>query len=62
MTNEQIDKFLGQTPCLCGDVTTWHKECYVDKTPEEVERLYKGVYSKLRRSWEAVYHKTESTQ
>ena len=49
MTNFEIDRLLQHTPCLCGDITTWHKECYRGKTDEEVREGYRKVYSRIRR-------------
>lgn len=49
MTEWQIDRLLGQTPCLCGRVDTWHQECYAGKTEKQVEAAYRKVYEKIRR-------------
>lgn len=49
MTEFEIDRHFGGTPCLCGEVGTWHRGCYAGKTKAEIVAAYKGVYRKLRR-------------
>lgn len=44
LTPEVIDRIIGQTPCLCGDIETWHARCYRGKTQEEVTQAYKRAY------------------
>lgn len=36
MTRFEVDKACGQTPCLCGDLETWHPECYAGKNDEQL--------------------------
>lgn len=48
MKRHQVDMFFGGTPCLCGSVQTWHRECYAGKTRAQVEAAYKRVYRALR--------------
>lgn len=48
MKERQIDEIFGQTPCLCGNVETWHPECYKGKSKAQVEASYKAVYLMLR--------------
>jgi hypothetical protein len=49
MTEAEIDRALGGTPCVCGDLTTWHRECYACKTPEQIKAGYVRAYAKARR-------------
>lgn len=49
MTTLEIDQYLGQTPCLCGNVTTWHGPCYAGKTDKQIEDAYRRVYACIRR-------------
>jgi hypothetical protein len=49
VTRYEVDQALGCTPCVCGDLTTWHAECYAGKTSEQLEAAYKRVYAKARR-------------
>lgn len=44
-----IDQALGQTPCLCGAVDTWHPSCYHGKSNEEIEAGYVKAYAKARK-------------
>lgn len=44
-----IDQALGQTPCVCGAVDTWHPGCYKGKTNEEIEAGYVKAYAKARK-------------
>ena len=48
MTEFEIDRLLGQTPCICGATNTWHGECYAGKTEEQITTAYRRVYAKLR--------------
>lgn len=45
----EIDRYLGQTPCLCGATDTWHVRCFVGKTEQQVKDGYKRAYAKVRR-------------
>lgn len=45
---EQIDRMLGQSPCICGAVDMWHGSCYAGKTKEQVEVAYRRVYANIR--------------
>lgn len=49
MTEQEVDRHLGGTPCICGEVTFWHPECYAGKTKAEVKDAYRRVYAKIRR-------------
>lgn len=48
LTNYDIDRILGGTPCVCGDFTTWHQRCYVGKCSDEIYALYRKAYRKAR--------------
>jgi len=49
MTALEIDRYFGQTPCLCGDVSSWHFDCYAGKSAKEVASAYRRVYARIRR-------------
>lgn len=49
MKDWQIDRYFGQTPCLCGATNTWHLQCFTSKTKEQVHAAYDRVYAKLRK-------------
>jgi hypothetical protein len=53
MTRFEVDKACCQTPCLCGDIETWHPECYEGKTKVQIEKSteqsYKIARCKLRK-------------
>jgi hypothetical protein len=50
MNDLQIDRILGQTPCLCGNLLTWHPECYKGKSGHDVSLAYQIVYDSIRRA------------
>ena len=50
LTRQAIDEILGCTPCVCGDMTTWHQSCYRDKTQEQIDAAYARVYRAARKS------------
>lgn len=52
MNIQEIDRMLDGTPCLCGAVDTWHQECYIDKTDQQIVREYSAVYARLRRAFQ----------
>ena len=45
-----VDQALGQTPCLCGAIDTWHPGCYAGKTNEQVEAGYVTAYAMARKA------------
>jgi hypothetical protein len=51
MTRDEVDRLAGQTPCLCGNIDTWHPECYRGKTAAQVQQAridsYKIAEKKL---------------
>lgn len=44
-----IDQALGQTPCVCGAIDTWHPHCYFGKTTEQIETGYEKAYATARK-------------
>lgn len=48
MTNFELDRHFGGTPCLCGDVGTWHPSCYAGKSDAQVAAAYRTAYAWLR--------------
>lgn len=48
MTRFDVDRACGQTPCLCGDIETWHLECFAGKTATEVKAGYSRAYQIAR--------------
>jgi len=44
LTEHQVEQIIGQTPCVCGDVETWHPACYKGKTKEQIAAEYKTAY------------------
>lgn len=49
MNTWEIDQYLGQTPCICGDEHTWHPACYKGKTQAQIDSAYKKVYARINR-------------
>ena len=49
MTDHEVERALGYTPCVCGRIDgTWHHECYRGKTPEEIKAGYKRAFANAR--------------
>lgn len=48
MTRNEIEMACGQTPCLCGDIETWHPACYAGKSEAEVKSGYVRAYQIAR--------------
>ena len=37
MTDHEVERALGYTPCICGVIDgTWHSKCYQGKTVEQI--------------------------
>ena len=37
LSDHDIEREIGQTPCLCGDFDTWHPKCYAGKSGEQIK-------------------------
>lgn len=48
MTDYEVERALGCTPCVCGDLETWHFACYAGKTAEQLEAGHKAAMRKAR--------------
>lgn len=53
MTRFEVDRACGQTPCLCGDIETWHPKCFTGKTDVEIAAGYDRAYKIARRKLRA---------
>lgn len=49
MTRDEVDRALGGTPCICGDLKSWHPKCYAGKSPTQIQTARARVYSKARK-------------
>lgn len=49
MTRFQIDRLIGQTPCLCANIETWHLECFAGKSDAAIKKGYNRAYATVRR-------------
>jgi hypothetical protein len=49
MNRTDVDRALGCSPCCCGDLETWHPECYAGKTTEQIAAAYARAYAIARR-------------
>jgi hypothetical protein len=50
MTDSEVERYLGCTPCVCGRLDgTWHRECYLGKTNEQLEAGRKRVFAAARK-------------
>lgn len=50
MTNAEVERALGCTPCVCGALDTWHAQCYAGKSQDEIDAGYKRAFAKARRN------------
>lgn len=48
MTEYEVERALGCTPCVCGDLETWHPACYQGKTREQLAAGHKTAMVKAR--------------
>ena len=56
MNRLEVDRALGQTPCICGDVETWHQECYakfLGRPKHEIAEAMDRAYTIARRKLKA---------
>lgn len=54
MTDHEVERALGYTPCVCGKIDgTWHPECYRVRTKEQIESDYKRAFAAARRHLKA---------
>ena len=52
MNRLEVDRALGQTPCICGDVEAWHPKCYakfLGRPKHEVDAAMDRAYRTARR-------------
>lgn len=50
MTNDEVERALGYTPCVCGKLDgTWHPRCYRGKTAEQIAAGYKRAFEVARQ-------------
>lgn len=50
MTDHEVERTLGYTPCVCAVLDgAWHRQCYRDKTAEQIEAGYKRAFAAARR-------------
>ena len=54
MTEHEVERALGYTPCICGVIDgTWHGQCYLlPRTPAERKAAYKRAFDNARRHLE----------
>lgn len=56
MNRLEVDRALGQTPCICGDVETWHPRCYqkfLGRPEHEIKDAMDRAYKIARRKLKA---------
>jgi hypothetical protein len=50
MTDYEVERALGYTPCACGVIDgTWHPECYKGKTRKELAEGHRRAMLNARR-------------
>jgi hypothetical protein len=50
MTDYEVDRALGYSPCVCGVIDgTWHSECYRGKTQGQIDAGIRRAYAAARR-------------
>ena len=61
MTDYEVERALGYTPCVCGVIDgTWHPACYRGRTKEQIAADYKKAFANARKHLKAKA-KAEST-
>lgn len=49
MTDHEVERRLGYTPCICGVLDgSWHSACYKGKTQAQVSAAYKVAFKKAK--------------
>jgi hypothetical protein len=48
LSDSDVERMLGFTPCVCGDLETWHFGCYRGKTKEQIADGYKRAFRLAR--------------
>ena len=49
MTDHEVERALGYTPCVCGVLDgTWHSECYRGKTKTQLAAGHKAALLKAK--------------
>lgn len=49
MTDYEVERALGYTPCVCGVLDgTWHDKCYHGKTNAQIKTGYKRSIANAR--------------
>lgn len=52
MNRLEVDRALGQTPCICGEIETWHQQCYakfLGRPKHEIDAAMDAAYRTARR-------------
>jgi hypothetical protein len=50
MTDYEVDRALGYSPCVCGVINgTWHSECYRGKTRGQIDAGLRRAYANARK-------------
>ena len=50
MTDYKVERLLGYTPCVCGNLDgAWHPTCYWGLTKEQIDAGYKRAFAAARR-------------
>lgn len=50
MTDYEVERALGYTPCVCGVIDgTWHPQCYRGKTKEQLAAGQKRAFANARK-------------
>lgn len=50
LTDYEVVQILGCDPCICGDLTTWHPQCYAGKTDAEIQSAARAAMRRARRA------------
>lgn len=49
LSDFQVERYIGQTPCLCGSLTTWHPKCYQSKDDKTI-KIEQAAAMKIARA------------
>lgn len=51
MTDLEVQRALGYTPCVCGDFGgSWHSKCYYGLSREDVEQRMRSAMAKAKQA------------
>jgi hypothetical protein len=49
LSDHEVEREIGQTPCLCGDFETWHTRCYAGKCDAQIAKELRSAMLLARK-------------